>query len=313
MVSETIEETDHRPDASRRTRTILLVAAAVVVGFVGRSIAVDGSDSFLVRWLPFLNRPTVDLFFADADGEYLVPVSRTVSRSESDPASLVGDLLAGPQDGLGLVNPIPDGTIVRSLSFEDGRLVLDLGGTYGGEAGSLAHEAVLQSVQSWPGVDTAIVTADGRPLDTNSSGHLLYFYDEERDMLLARPVGLVSPADVLAAYLDGPSESALAGLPDDIAALGIELESNGLLRLEFTYRPSLRRYALDHPDSVRRVLEGLIATFTTGFSQVEGVYLDFEGRNALGAGQCANMLNTAQLRPEVLNDERLLARRASEA
>ncbi|HSG80559.1 MAG TPA: hypothetical protein VLD62_13350, partial [Acidimicrobiia bacterium] len=62
MVSETIEETDHRPDASRRTRTILLVAAAVVVGFVGRSIAVDGSDSFLVRWLPFLNRPTVDLF-----------------------------------------------------------------------------------------------------------------------------------------------------------------------------------------------------------------------------------------------------------
>ncbi len=80
------------------------------------------------------------------------------------------------------------------------------------------------------------------------------------------------------------------------------------MRLELTYRPSLREYALDHPDDVRRVLEGLIATFTTGFPQVQGVYLDFEGHNALGAGQCANLLNTAQLRPEMLNDERLLER-----
>ena len=261
----------------------------------------------LVRWLPFLNRPTVTLFFSDGDD--LVPVSRTVPRSETDPGRLMAMLLDGPAPGTGLDDPFPPGT-TAATSLVDGVLTVDLSREFAA-ADTLAREAMLQSVSTWPGVDEARVTVAGEPLETNSSGRLLYFYDEGRDMLVARPVGLVAPADVLDAYLEGPDDPALTGLPDDIEALDVILEPNGLLRLEFTYRPSLRSYALDHPEAMRRVLQGLIATFTTGFPDVEAVYLDFEGRNALGAGQCANLLNTAQLRPEVLNDERLLARSAA--
>ena len=308
MTTETERRVDDAPAAGpdRRVRTVMFVVAALVAGFIGRSIVTDGSDSFLVRWLPFLNRPTVTMFFVD--GDYLVPVSRTVARSETGPAALFETLLDGPTGGSGLTNPYPPDTSVTSIDLTDGLLRVDLTGF--SAASSLAHEALLQSLRSWPGVDDVAVTVDGSPLDTNSSGHLLYFYDEPRDRLVARQIGLVSPSDVLDAYLEGPSAAGLTGLPADVSSLGVTLDSNGLLRLSFTYRPSLRTYALDHPDSVRRVLEGLIATFTTGFEDVEGVYLDFEGHNALGAGQCANLLNTARLRPEVLNDERLLQRAA---
>ena len=152
------------------------------------------------------------------------------------------------------------------------------------------------------------VTVDGVALETNTSGHLLFFYDEDRDMLIAKPTNRVRPADLLEAYLDGPDDPRLTGLPPDVEALSVDLGDNELLTLSLTFRDSLRSFAVDHPESVRRVLEGLIATFNTGFPEVGGVLLDFEGHNALGLGQCANLLNTVQPMPELLNDERLLSR-----
>ena len=187
---------------------------------------------------------------------------------------------------------------------------MDLTGTYLLGAFGLTHESLLQSMRSWPDVSDVTVTVDGAPLDYQTTGHLIYFYDEQRDSLVARPTKLERPGDVLAEYLAGPDDLRLAGLPLDTESLGIELAPNELLTLEFTFRDSLREYAVDHPDSVRRVLEGLIATFTTGFPEVGGVLLDFEGHNALGLGQCANLLNTVQGQPEVLNDERILSRYA---
>jgi hypothetical protein len=49
---------------------------------------------------------------------------------------------------------------------------------------------------------------------------------------------------------------------------------------------------------------------TTEFPEIEGVWIDFEGHANLGLGQCAHLLRTLQLHPEVLNDERLLSRYA---
>ena len=71
-----------------------------------------------------------------------------------------------------------------------------------------------------------------------------------------------------------------------------------------------RVFATDHPDAMRRVLEGLIASMV-GFPEVEAVRLDFEGHNALGLGQCADLLRTPQAWPDILNDERILARVAA--
>jgi len=288
----------------------LLIVAALVVGVVGRGIASEGSESAFVRWLPWLDRTNVTLFFADGDAEYLVPVSRTVSKDEATPQALLDSLLAGPTDGSGLTTPIPADTTVNSVTQDGTSLTVDLGGGYSADAPFLTHEAVFQSLRSWPGVEDVFISVDGVPLDTNSSGHVLYFYNEQLDMLVAQPTNLIRPGDVLTAWLEGPDDPDLIGLPADIDVLGVELAANELLTLEFTFRDSLRDFAVDHPESVRRVLEGLIATFNTGFPDVGGVLLDFEGHNALGLGQCANLLNTVQGVPEVLNDERLLSRYA---
>jgi hypothetical protein len=250
----------------------------------------------------------VTLFYGD--GEYLVPVSRKVPRDETTPQALVDALLAGPANGTGLINLVPEGTVVRSVSIDGSYLSVDLSGTYANEASPLSHEALYQSMRSWPGVDQVGVTIDGVPLETNTSGHLLYFYDETLDMLVAQTTNRARVGDLLAVYLEGPDDPRLTGLPADIESLSIDLASNDLLTLGFTFRESLREFAVDHPESVRRVLEGLIATFSTGFPEVGGVLLDFEGHNTLGLGQCANLLNTAQLMPEILNDERLLSRHA---
>jgi len=291
-----------------RTWSMILVIAALLAGLLGRSLVTDGSNSFLVSWLPWLGRTSVTLFYGD--GEYLVPVSRKVPRDETTPQALVDALLAGPANGTGLINLVPEGTVVRSVSIDGSYLSVDLSGTYANEASPLSHEALYQSMRSWPGVDQVGVTIDGVPLETNTSGHLLYFYDETLDMLVAQTTNRVRVGDLLAVYLQGPDDSRLIGLPADIESLSIDLASNDLLTLGFTFRESLREFAVDHPESVRRVLEGLIATFSTGFPEVGGVLLDFEGHNTLGLGQCANLLNTAQLMPEILNDERLLSRHA---
>lgn len=311
FAGDRVESDDVAVPRSRRigrTWSVFLVVAALVAGLLGRSLVTDGSDSFLIRWLPWLGRTSVTLFYGD--GDYLVPVSRTVSRDEATPQALVDALLAGPADGAGLVNLVPGGTVARNVSLDGSSLSVDLSGTYANEASPLSHEAVYQSMRSWPGIDEVIVTVDGVPLETNTSSHLLYFYDETRDMLVAQTTNQVRTGDLLAVYLEGPDDPRLTGLPADIESLSIDLGDNDLLTLGFTFRESLRSFAIDHPRSVRRVLEGLIATFSTGFPEVGGVLLDFEGHNTLGLGQCANLLNTAQLMPEVLNDERLLSRHA---
>lgn len=291
-------------------RIALIVVGALLVAVIGRGIAVDGADSAFVRWLPWLDRTPITLYFTDAGGEYLVPVTRTVSREATTPDALVDQLLAGPTAGSGLASPIPDGTLARSIDLDEGVLRVDLSGTYSLDTPTLAHEAVLQSMRSWPGVDEVVLTVDDSLLETNTTGHLLYFYDEQRDRLVAQPTNRVRPGDVLAAWMEGPSDPGLVGLPNDVDVLGVELGANELLTLEFTFQQSLRDFAIDQPESVRRVLEGLIATFNTGFPEIGGVLLDFEGQNALGLGQCANLLNTVQGMPEVLNDERVLARSA---
>jgi spore germination protein GerM len=288
----------------------VLVALALLVGFLARTVAVDGSDSPLLSWLPWNSRTTVTLFFGDSNGEYLVPVSRTVSGEEAEPAALVDSLLAGPEAGTSLVGLVPTGTEVQSIDFADGQLAVDLGGTYSEDADLLSAEAIYQSMRSWPDVTEVTVTVDGQLLETNTTGHLLYFYDEGLDRLVAQTTNRVRAEDVVLAYLDGPSDTDLIGLPAEVQLLSTELGSNELLTLRFTFPDELGEFAVDHPDSVRRVLEGLIATFNTGFPDVGGVLLDFEGHNALGLGQCANLLNTVQQMPEVLNDERLLTRNA---
>ena len=209
----------------------------------------------------------------------------------------------------GLVNLVPEGTVARSVSVDKTVIEVDLSARYLDRESPLADEALLQSLATWPDVDVVRVTVEGAPLDAApSSGHLLYFYDPERGALVARPHPGETPWDVLTAYLDGPNDTELVGLPDDVDVIAFEsAPGSGLLQLNMTYSPAVREFATADGDSMRRVLEGLIATLTTGFSDTRFVYLDFEGHASLGLGQCANLLRTVQPPPKILNDERLLS------
>jgi hypothetical protein len=299
---------------SRRFKVTVLVVAAVLAGFVGRSVVSgDAADNPLLNWLPWLNRTEITLYFGDASGDHLVPVSRTLSRN-AEPAALVAALLDGPAEGTGLINLIPPGTMARSAALVGSVLEVDLAGDFERLAAPLATDALAHSLASWPGAEAAQITVDGVALaDSGGGGQLLYFYDESLDMLVAEPTPGDGPRDVLAAYLAGPGDAHLAGLPPDVDLLSFDYtRSSGLLAIDFTFRPSVRDFAVDHPEAVRRVLEGLIATMTAGFPDIDAVWLDFEGHEALGLGQCADLLRTAQTTPDVLNDERLLKRYAGE-
>jgi hypothetical protein len=298
-----------RPAGPRRPwRAAALVAGLFIVGILARSIAVDGSDSFLVRWLPWLQRTDVTMYYADPMRPGLVPVSRGLDR-DATIDDFVAEYLAGPAETAGLASPLPAGTGVAALALDGSNLRVDLTGAAAG-LDALGAIALRETLLSWEAVETVVVTVDGVEV-VAPAGHLLFFYDEGRDMLVAEPIVADAPRDVLAAFLAGPTMDGLVGLPADVSMISFQYEpSRELLRLDFTYTESVRIFALDHPLATRRVLEGLIATMTIAFPQFEGLYLDFEGHSALGLGQCADLLRNLQVTPESLNDERLLARSA---
>ena len=100
----------------------------------------------------------------------------------------------------------------------------------------------------------------------------------------------------------------MTGLPSDVRLVGYAHDpADGSLSLNFSYTPSVRMLALEHPERMRLLLLGMIASLTE-FPSVQTVRLDFEGQTRLGLGQCSDLLRTPQPRPELLNDERLLER-----
>ena len=290
------------PRRSRRRLWVVLATAVVVIGVAGRTLVADGSAAgFLGGLLPWLDGTTVTLYFGDDSGSYMVPVTRTLTGDDESPQALVEALLAGPGEGSGLLSLIPDGTVVRMVSFDGRALEVDVSPEYAASRSILADEALLQTLGSWPGAEEVSITVDGRPLQA-APGHLLYFYEQARDRLVATPTPASSVSEILDAYLTGPSDDRLVGLPADVEVL--ELRSapgSSLLRLDMTYTSSVRTFALEDGDAMRRVLEGLLATLTTGFSDTRYVYLDFEGQATLGLGQCSNLLRRAQPPPSVLN------------
>lgn len=292
-----------------RVKVGLAVVVALVAGGAARVVITAGDgDGFLAGLLPWLGGTDVTVYYGDATGEHLVPVSRTLDGDAESADGLIASLLAGPAEGTGLINLVPAGTTARIVSFQGGTLEVDLSEPLLGAESPLASVAVFHTLNSWPGVEQVRITVDGVPLmDHLTAPHLLFFHDDARDMLVAEPVFEFDPRGVLAAYLRGPNEAGLTGLPPDVAIVSYELtRQNRVLNLDFTYTPSVRRTATEDGDSMRRILEGLIATMT-GFDGIDWVYLDFEGRASLGLGQCADLLRRMRPPPEVLNDERLLA------
>jgi hypothetical protein len=291
---------DGDPGRTRRRVRGLVVGVSIVlllaVGWFARGLD-DGRDGG--SWLPWMRGADVTFYYLDDAGN-LVPVSRTLEPDVEGAATVLATYLEGPDPATGLSMPLTAGT---SISASDSGEDLVVEATGGPMPAELA-DPLQRSLASWWTSGEVVIGSVSGPASLDP---LVYFVDAGGALVAERVVADDAPA-VLDTYLAGPRTTGLTGLPPDVDLRGYRLDpSSGLLRLDLSYTESVRRLALDHPERMRRVLEGLITTMVQASPDISGVYLDFEGQSVLGLGQCADLLRNLQVEPEILNDERLLA------
>lgn len=259
------------------------------------------------KWWPWQKSKIVTLYFPD--GQVFFPVSRRMPTNDDLPRAALQALLAGPSPGSGLTNPMPRGVEIRSFHLADGVAQIDLSRAIGDQGGEInsAETAIVDTMTALPGVTSVALSVEGQPLSEPAKRVPLLYYASANG-LVAVPAAVTTPRATVDAYLAGPVDPELTGLPRDVRLLQYEHDpAQGLVSLNFSYTPSVRELAVDKPDRMRFALLGLITTLTE-LPQVRAVRLDFEGRTRLGLGQCSDLLRTPQPRPELLNDERLLGR-----
>jgi spore germination protein GerM len=286
----------------RRAMRVVLIVTVLGGGLLARSLARTYDSPSLARLWSWTRPQVASLYFSN--GRFLVPVSRRLPAGDDAPRASLAALLDGPSQQNGLRSPIPGGVRVRSLQVTDGHARIDL--TSSGERlDETAVTAVVDTMTSLPVVDTVSLAENGRVVASRVKRvPLLYFSSAQGLVAVANPAG--TPRDTITAYLAGPREPALHGLPPDVRLLTFrETGARGGVSLEFTYTNSLRTLAVERPDTMRQVLLGMIATLTD-LPSIRTVTLDFEGHARLGLGQCSDLLGVPQPRPRMLNDERLL-------
>jgi spore germination protein GerM len=158
-----------------------------------------------------------------------------------------------------------------------------------------------------PGIGSVTISVEGKRLAERAVRTPLLYYASARG-LMAIPSSTETPDTAVAAFMTGPGDRTLTGLPRDVRLLHYKYDAaDGLVSLDFSYTESVRTLALETPDIMRSVLLGLIASLTE-LPGVRAVRIDFDGHTRLGLGECSDLLGTRQPRPRLLNDERLLGR-----
>lgn len=319
MHEVTLPRSDKSPQSRGGTRSrfwgLLLILGVILLGAVMRVIPSATESGGLAQWLPWMNQPTVTLYFSAAEGRVFVPISRNVSSADDLPRTTLEELLRGPQTGSGLVSTLPPGVTIHKLEIRDDVAYVELAGAtltdWRAEQVTRATTAIHKSLTALPQIETVVLSIDGHRQDPGAglTGLPLYFgmgsYLVSVDS--GRAADATDPRSLVEAYLHGPPDSEeLIGLPPDTALLGLDFNpENGLVKVNLSYTEAVRSLALDNPDGMVLVLTGLIATLTE-LPGVKAVMLDFEGHSQLGLGQCASLLRTPQLRPQSLNVEPLL-------
>lgn len=298
-------------------RWLTLVTIVVALGIVLRLFAAQ-SPLAVRAWLPWLNQPTVTLYFTDPEGLYFVPVARPIAVSEDLPQQALQELMKGPKVGTGLVSALPADTQIRSVELWDGTAFVDLAASF--LTPSVRHigqavTAIEKTLTALPAVREVSLSIEGQPLDAvidlppvpaTATTATLYFvhgaYLVPVDYALSASTN--DPKQALDLYLQGPpAEGNLAGLPPGTKLLDFDFSpNNGLVRVNLAYTEAIRAMAMADPEQTRQVLTSIIFTLTE-YPEVNAVMLDFEGHDQLGLGQCSSLLHTAQLRPTILNHE----------
>jgi spore germination protein GerM len=257
----------------------------------------------LTTWWPFSGATIVTLYFTD--GARLFPVSRRIPATDNVPRAALQALLDGPGARSGLTSPIPEGVQIRSFRLSDGVARIDLSSYAVGEGDDGAEAVIVQTLTGVPGVRSVALSVDGKSLASPATRTPLLYYASANG-LVAVPSAATDTREAIAAYMAGPLDPALTGVPRDVRLIKYDYQPDaGVASLTFAYTDSVRTLAIEKPDIMRSVLLGLIASLTE-LPEISAVRIDFDGHARLGLGECSDLLRTPQRRPRLLNDERLL-------
>jgi len=324
MVSQRLPSATNHSQTQPKRRLAWLVGSVLVLltGAILRSFADQPVVADLSAWLPWFNQPTVTLYFPDTTNKLLIPVTRPVATTEDLPRVALAELQRGPQANSPLRRALPAGLTVALTAVAAGVAYVDLAGAavtaLDAQTTAVAVQALEQTLLALPQLDLVVFTVDGRPwtaltdakVEAAARQDVLLYY-VYGDYLAPVTVALQGEGDLLQqivqTYLQGPpAEQPLTGLPPDTRLLALTFnQENGLVYVNFSYTPAVRDLALAAPHQMRLLLTALIYTLTEQ-PGVKAVMLDFEGQSQLGLGQCSSLLRTPQIRPAILNDERLM-------
>jgi spore germination protein GerM len=285
-----------------KMRGALILAVVVGAGVWMRTVSPVVVPRALASWWPSGGASIVTLYFSDeAD---IFPVSHRLAAAGDLPRATLQALLDGPPAGSGLTSVIPTAAGVRSLSVANGTARIDLS-IPDATLDTRARTAIVDTMTALPGIRLVELQVNGgRPAPPAARTPLLYYASASG--LVALPVSTAATGrDAIAAYLAGPSDPLLSGLPRDVRLEQFEDDAAGGVSLRFTYTDSIRTLAIERPHIMRSVLLGLIASLTE-VPGITTVRIDFDGRTQLGLGECSDLLRTPQPHPRLLNDERLL-------
>lgn len=148
---------------------------------------------FLRSVQPLEGRPSLE-----ADSGYLGREFRPIPEGEEAEETLLGFLLAGPEEE-GSRSPFPAGTRVRAWHREENRVSVDLSEAYSGLAGvelSLADGCIVLTLCQLEGVEEVYITVEGRPRPFRDQVYTKQdFIENNRFDLLPQPTPEEAPAE----------------------------------------------------------------------------------------------------------------------
>lgn len=272
-------------------RWLALLTIIFVLGIALRTFAAQSTIG-VSAWLPWLNQPTVILYFTDPTRLYLVPVSRSLSAHENLPHQALQALIEGPKEGAGLLSALPAGTKIRSFDVRDGVAFVDLSASF------LTNPVLSQVEESSASTSTALPAPVGRGLGSTNlaTGNIVQAAAAIEKTLTALPevqeVSLTIEGQPLEMVIDLPPPP-----PEDTTATLYFVYGDYLVPVDYllpdrvnTPRQALELY-LQGPPS-----EGNLAGLPPGME-----LLDFEFNPANGLAR-VNLTYTEEVRAMAIAD-----------
>ncbi|MBI4456296.1 MAG: GerMN domain-containing protein [Acidobacteria bacterium] len=285
----------------------ILVAAALITGYIAMRgeifSRVSQSLSVISSILP-LRTATVTLYFTDAEGRYLVPVSRFIKASSNIERVALEELIRGPERGSVLAPSVPREQTLRSVAVRSGIAYVELGGY---QVGDMAKKAMIHTLTDLPGIRQVMLSWDdketegalSRPRCINAEKHqastgsdntrpvILYFLSQGNLVPVTRKVGVTEdlPLAALQEFLNGPlPDGGLTGPPSGIQLLNLHV-ANGVAHVRLRFDEQLQSLMERGVWNFYPYHSAVIYTLTE-FPQIRRVQFDFVGLTPEAVAGC---------------------------